>query len=77
MLTSHVFNLVTQVEQEGTAAGSKDIKTVKWANPVLLRRAWSKAWLALLRLPLPQDILKKVGYRRSPMCMLLSCLARL
>jgi U3 small nucleolar RNA-associated protein 19 len=32
----------------------------KWASPKLARRAYSDAWLALLRLPLPDDIYRKV-----------------
>ncbi len=46
-------------DEEGTVNGGNGAKPVKWASHVLQRRAWSKAWLALLRLPLPQDILKK------------------
>lgn len=40
----------------GAAGGAR----AKWASAVLQRRAWSAAWLALLRMPLPQDILRKV-----------------
>lgn len=50
-----------QAEEDALKGGSKGAKAAKWASAVLQRRAWSKAWLALLRLPLPQDILKKVG----------------
>lgn len=42
-------------------SGSKQ-KPVKWANAVLQRRAWSNAWLALLHLPLPKDILRKASF---------------
>ena len=50
-----------QAEEDALKGGSKGAKAAKWASAVLQRRAWSKAWLALLRLPLPQDILKKAG----------------
>ena len=43
----------------------KDRRGVRWACGALQRRAWSAAWLALLRMPLPDDIFRKVclGFR--------------
>ena len=43
-------------EEGGREAGAK---AAKWASGGLQRRAWSTSWLALLRMPLPQDIMKK------------------
>ncbi len=50
--------------QEGDEAADRPAgKPVKWANPILQKRAWSNAWLALLAMPLPEGILRKV-----PLC---------
>ena len=48
------------MQEGGEAADRPAGKPVKWANPILLKRAWSNAWLALLAVPLPEGILRKV-----------------
>ena len=48
------------VQEGGEAADKPGGKPTKWANPILQKRAWSNAWLALLALPLPEGILRKV-----------------
>ncbi len=49
------------VQEGGEAADRPAGKPVKWANPILQKRAWSNAWLALLAVPLPEGILRKVN----------------
>ena len=60
----HADDLEAEVNlaaQEGSESAEKTTgKPVKWANPILQKRAWSDAWLALLALPLPEAILRKV-----------------
>ena len=47
---------------DGVGAGRKsgERRGVRWACGALQRRAWSAAWLALLRMPLPDDTFRKV-----------------
>lgn len=42
------------------AAAAADQKTL-WANARAQKRAFSEAWLALLTLPIPADIYRKVS----------------
>lgn len=49
-----------QEDDGNSKAEAGSARAAKWASPVLQRRAWSNAWLALLRMPLPPDILRKV-----------------
>lgn len=35
------------------------VKTINWASPAMQKRAWSNAWLALLAVPLPENVLRK------------------
>ena len=44
----------------GSEAGRQ--RGVRWASQALQRRAWSGAWLALLRMPLPDDVFRKVRF---------------
>eukprot|EP00191_Tetraselmis_sp_GSL018_P021538 CAMPEP_0177578348 /NCGR_PEP_ID=MMETSP0419_2-20121207/296_1 /TAXON_ID=582737 /ORGANISM="Tetraselmis sp., Strain GSL018" /LENGTH=576 /DNA_ID=CAMNT_0019066777 /DNA_START=92 /DNA_END=1823 /DNA_ORIENTATION=- len=44
-------------DEEG---GGGAVRRSKWASPKLQRRAFSQAWLAFLRMDLPQDIHRKV-----------------
>jgi len=55
------------------AQGARAAKGVRWASAALQRRAWSGAWLAVLRVPLPDDIFRKA---RSSRCWA-ACLGRL
>jgi hypothetical protein len=52
---------VTLAAQEGSEPAEKAAgRPVRWANPILQKRAWSNAWLALLAVTLPEAILRKV-----------------
>lgn len=55
---------VSGIKVVGSEAGGK--RGVRWASQALRRRAWSGAWLALLRMPLPDDVFRKV---RSATCL--------
>ena len=56
--------------QEGSEPAEKAAgKPVKWANPILQKRAWSHAWLALLAVTLPEAILRKVRAGMNHICM--------
>ena len=55
--------------QEG-GGSDKSKQAVRWVTPHFQRKAFSDAWLALLRLHLPDDLYKKVA---QPLC--LECLA--
>ena len=48
------------VNGSGLGLQSRERQGVRWACGALQRRAWSAAWLALLRMPLPDDIFRKV-----------------
>ncbi len=52
----------------GSEAGSK--RGVRWASQALQRRAWSGAWLALLRMPLPDDVFRKVRFAICLCCVM-------
>eukprot|EP00854_Cymbomonas_tetramitiformis_P008732 gene8732-10353_t len=44
----------------GSVGGrGKDVKP-RWSKELMQRKAFSQAWLALLKLPLPEDVYKKV-----------------
>ncbi len=49
------------VQEGGFPAAEVTGKPVKWASPILQKRAWSNAWLALLAVPLPEATLRKVS----------------
>ena len=64
--------------RRGATAGAAGV-AAKWASSVLQRRAWSNTWLALLRMSLPADIMKKVWRARGwsvdgcPRCFVCGC----
>jgi len=41
------------------AQAARAARGMRWASAALQRRAWSGAWLAVLRAPLPEDIFRK------------------
>ena len=53
------------VDGVGVGLQSRERRGVRWACGALQRRAWSAAWLALLRMPLPDDIFRKVLHTKD------------
>ncbi len=49
-----------QQQQSMVNNNQNNIVTAAWANKKLFQRAYSAAWLDLLRMPLPDDVYRKV-----------------
>ncbi|KAK9824409.1 hypothetical protein WJX72_010079 [[Myrmecia] bisecta] len=49
-----------QEAESGAAKPAAGVEAVGWMSPALQKKAFSAAWLSFLRMPLPEDIYRKV-----------------